>query len=439
MKNFVKFFLIILFAVCYVHSQDKISEQLELEKILAEKVEKMVRSITGVENFEVAVSLNIEKRVEIEDAWGGGKKWQELPGYNIKRIKVVLYMPQNIVSEKKEIEEIKNSIKNYLELRKVDEIEIFPLKKKKSSAYIPFLKFPYLYVTVTVLLFFLFIVFMGKFSGAVSRSAGEISGLGSEFIDVFKKKNFAGESGGGLISSLEKGGISPNPAAVSPNGEERQKKPFAYVFEDDMDNLLHLIKKQNDPHKAAIIINYLDPSVSSRLYSMLERKMQEEIILYLSQAREADMSEVLNLNEEIKTSLSYLIGGEKKVLDLFAYLDENKRKTILDDLKGKSPKTAENLEKKIVTFENILNLESRSLRLVFRALSHMEFIRLLTSLPEKIRVQIFSIYPETMVETLKDEVQYAQPFPSRMLEREKVKLADIVRQLEREGLIEMKK
>jgi len=237
------------------------------------------------------------------------------------------------------------------------------------------------------------------------------------------------------------GGISAAETRDATRSDEKsgENKPFSFIKEDDIDNLLLLFKKQKNAQLIAVVLNYVEASLGSKIFASLDRNVREEVISYLSEAKELDVEKVLSMHSKIKDGLAYLLGGESKIRQLLDYSGEEQKKDIMEIIENGDKDLAEKIEKSLITFENIIALPAKDLIKIFRPLKQDEFIGLLVSLDKNVSGHILSAYPEIAANSLREMMEYASPLNRKVFEQVKVAVVNIARRLDYDGVIEINK
>ena len=230
------------------------------------------------------------------------------------------------------------------------------------------------------------------------------------------------------------GGASATAAAVSAQKEEG--RPFSFVRERDIASLAFLLKDRT-PQDIAIVVNYLDPAVAMRLLELFPRDKQVEVALALGK-EEINTEKVTALEEMVKSKLTYVVGGENKLITLLDMTNEDVREKVVKTLESKDAQTASRLRQRIKSFETILReLPAQGIQTLFRNVEAALFAQVLKASPEDLQQKVISSLSAGAAERLKQEMEFSRPLSAIRLRREKQNMMVLVRRLISEGLVEV--
>lgn len=230
-------------------------------------------------------------------------------------------------------------------------------------------------------------------------------------------------------------GASGNEPAVL-SVEKDTALPFSFIRERDIQSLAFLLK-DTTAQDIAIAINYLDPAIGMRLLDLFPKEKQVEVALILGH-EEINREKVHALEEMVKSRLTYVVGGENKLLALLDMTSEDVRDKIVKTLETKDAQTATRLKSKIKSLESIIReLPALGIQTLYRNIDATLFAQILKASPEDIRQKVIASLSAGAAERLKEEMELSRPLSGVRLRREKQNLMVLVRRLISEGLVEV--
>lgn len=105
---------------------------------------------------------------------------------------------------------------------------------------------------------------------------------------------------------------------------------------------------------------------------------------------------------------------------------------ILDE---KDPEMAEEIRKKLFTFEDIIKVDDRSLQKVLRDIDNKDLAMALKGVSDDLREKFYKNMSSRAVEMLKEEMEYMGPVRLRDVEEAQQKIVGVIRKLEEAGEI----
>jgi flagellar motor switch protein FliG len=212
--------------------------------------------------------------------------------------------------------------------------------------------------------------------------------------------------------------------------------PFFFVRERDLPSLAFLLKERT-AQDIAIVVNYLDPAIAMRLLELFPKEKQVEVALSLGK-EEINTDKVTALEDLVKSKLTYVVGGENKLITLLDMTNEDVREKIVKTLEAKDAQTAARLKQRIKSLENIIReLPVQGIQTLYRNVEAALFAQILKTSPDEIQQKVISSLSAGAAERLKQEMEFSRPLSAMRLRREKQNLMVIVRRLINEGLVEV--
>jgi hypothetical protein len=223
---------------------------------------------------------------------------------------------------------------------------------------------------------------------------------------------------------------------VALTGDKDAALPFSFIRERDIPSLAFLLKDKT-AQDIAIAINYLDPAIGMRLLDQFPKEKQVEVALILGR-EEINMEKVNALEEMVKSRLTYVVGGENKLLALLDMTNEDVRDKIVKTLETKDAQTATRLKSRIKSLESIIrDLPAIGVQTLYRNIDATLFAQILKASPEDIQQKVVTSLSAGAAERLKEEMELSRPLSGVRLRREKQNLMVLVRRLISEGLVEV--
>jgi len=229
-------------------------------------------------------------------------------------------------------------------------------------------------------------------------------------------------------------GASPSAAASVTAKDEGL--PFFFIRERDLSSLAFLLKERT-AQDIAIVVNYLDPAIAMRLLELFPKEKQVEVALSLGK-EEINTDKVTALEDLVKSKLTYVVGGENKLITLLDMTNEDVREKIVKTLEAKDAQTATRLKQRIKSLENIIReLPTQGIQTLYRNVEAALFAQILKASSDEIQQKVISSLSAGAAERLKQEMEFSRPLSAMRLRREKQNLMVIVRRLINEGLVEV--
>ncbi|MDA8100271.1 MAG: hypothetical protein M0042_11680 [Nitrospiraceae bacterium] len=240
-------------------------------------------------------------------------------------------------------------------------------------------------------------------------------------------------------TTFEREILAERPAASGGAGAAAVQEaglPFSFVRERDIPAVAFLLRDKT-PQDIAIVVNYLEPSLAMRLLESFPKERQVEVALILGR-EEIGTDKVPGLEEQIKSRLTYVVGGENKLLALLDMTNEDVRDKVVKSMETKDAQTATRLKSRIKSLETIIReLPAPGVQTLFRNVNPVLFAQVLKSSPDEIQQKVITSLSAGAAERLKEEMQLSRALSAVRLRRERQNLMAVVRRLISEGLVEV--
>lgn len=221
-----------------------------------------------------------------------------------------------------------------------------------------------------------------------------------------------------------------------------QVRPFDFARKTDATQLLNFIQNEHS-QTIALVSAYLDPGQAAQILSSLEPKKQIEVakrVALMDSASPDMIQQVENVLEQklaATSSQEYAqAGGIDSIVNMLNAVDRGTEKTILEALSEEEPELAEEIKRRLFTFEDIVMLDDRAVMRVLREVDLTRDLPLsLKVASEDVKRKIHKNMSKRAVDTLTEEIEYLGPVRLRDVEEAQQKIVNIIRRLEESGEI----
>ncbi len=218
-----------------------------------------------------------------------------------------------------------------------------------------------------------------------------------------------------------------------------QVRPFDFARKADPSQIFNFIQNEH-VQTIALVLSYLQPDQSSAILSALPNDRQAEVAKRIA-LMESTSPEVISqveriLEQKLSSTVTQdytITGGIESIVQILNGVDRGTERTILDTLDIQDPELAEEIRKRMFVFEDIVNLDDRSIQRIIRDVDSADLQLALKVASEEVRDIIFNNMSKRMVETFKEEMEYMGPVRLRDVEEAQTRIVAIVRRLEESG------
>jgi flagellar motor switch protein FliG len=196
------------------------------------------------------------------------------------------------------------------------------------------------------------------------------------------------------------------------------------------------------PQTIALVIAYLDPQVAAAVLSSLPPELRPEVAERLATMGSTPPEVIRRVENVLQRKLSSIAsqeltaaGGVKSLVEVIQWVDRNTERMIFDYLTDNNPELAEEVRKLMFTFEDLLQLDDRSIQQILKEVDMKELALALKGASDALKDKIFRNMSERAVNMLKEELEFMGPVRVRDVEEAQQRIVSIVRRMEEAGEI----
>ncbi|MBB6674593.1 flagellar motor switch protein FliG [Cohnella nanjingensis] len=220
-----------------------------------------------------------------------------------------------------------------------------------------------------------------------------------------------------------------------------QVRPFDFARKAEPSQILNFIQNEN-PQTIALVLSYLQPDQSSAVLSSLPQDKQADVARRIALMDSTSPEVISQVERVLEQKLSATVtqdytnaGGIEAIVQILNGVDRGTERTILDSLEIQDPELAEEIKKRMFVFEDIVNLDNRSIQRIIRDIENADLQLALKVASEEVRDAIFRNMSKRMAETFKEEMEYMGPVRLRDVEEAQTRIVATIRRLEESGEI----
>lgn len=220
-----------------------------------------------------------------------------------------------------------------------------------------------------------------------------------------------------------------------------QVRPFDFARKAEASQILNFIQNENS-QTIALVLSYLAAEQSSQILSSLPQEKQAEVARRIALMDSTSPEVISQVERILEQKLSATVtqdyttaGGIESIVQILNGVDRGTERTILDALEIQDPELAEEIKKRMFVFEDIVNIDNRSIQRIIRDIENADLQLALKVASEEVREAIFRNMSKRMAETFKEEMEYMGPVRLRDVEEAQTRIVSTIRRLEESGEI----
>lgn len=218
-----------------------------------------------------------------------------------------------------------------------------------------------------------------------------------------------------------------------------QVRPFDFARKADPAQILNFIQNENS-QTIALVLSYLQPEQASIILSSLPQDKQADVAKRIALMDSTSPEVISQVERVLEQKLSSTVtqdyttaGGIEAIVQILNGVDRGTERTILDSLEIQDPELAEEIKKRMFVFEDIVNIDNRSIQRIIRDIENTDLQLALKVASEEVREVIFRNMSKRMAETFREEMEYMGPVRLRDVEEAQTRIVATIRRLEEAG------
>jgi len=214
-------------------------------------------------------------------------------------------------------------------------------------------------------------------------------------------------------------------------------KGFNVLQNVDSNQLLAFLQKEH-PQTIALVLRQLNPVQAANVLTELPPTSQVDVMYRLAQMERVSpetlhaVERVLENRIDFNASASKF-GGLQQAADILNMVGQRFEKNILAGIAKENPDVASEIKNLMFVFEDIINLDDRSIQKILREVDNKELALALKTASVELKSKILSNMSARASEMIEEELQYMGPVRLREVEEVQQRIIDVIRRLEEEG------
>ncbi len=220
--------------------------------------------------------------------------------------------------------------------------------------------------------------------------------------------------------------------------ENQRRSPFSFVRDLEASQILSFLNNEH-PQAVALILSFVAPDKAAAVLSALTPGLQAEVAVRIARMDRTSPEVVLEVESLMRRKLSSLLssrhemsqaGGVQALVKLLKQVDRTSERSILEALEQQDAKLAEDIKKQMFVFENIVQLDDRSIRRVLREVDPKDLGLALKGASEEVRRRVLANLSSRAAAMLQEDMEATGPVRVRHVEEAQGRIVNIIRALD---------
>ena len=265
----------------------------------------------------------------------------------------------------------------------------------------------------------------------------------SEFYSMCMAQDYISSGGLQYAQNVLEKALGPDKALEIINRltTSLQVRPFDFLPKTDPAQLINFIQNEH-PQTIALIMAYLEPDQAAIVLGALPPESQVEVTKRIATMDRTSPDSIREVERVLERKLSSMVtqdfttaGGIKAIVEVLNRVDRTTEKAIVETLEVDNPELAEEIKKLMFVFEDIVQIDDRSLQLVLRQVETKDLSLALKATPQEVTEKVYKNMSTRAADMLREEIEFMGPVKIRDVEEAQQKVVAVIRVLEDKGEI----
>jgi flagellar motor switch protein FliG len=211
----------------------------------------------------------------------------------------------------------------------------------------------------------------------------------------------------------------------------------------DSESVADLVNNEH-PQTIATILVHLERDQACEVLNCFTERLRNDVLLRIATLSGVQPTALRELNDVLTKLLSgndvmkkQPMGGTRTAADILNFMSGDNEAAAMEYLKSYDPEMAQKIMDEMFVFENILDIEDRSIQLLLREVQSDSLIIALKGASEEMREKIFKNMSQRAAEMMRDDLESKGPVRLSEVEMQQKEILVIVRRLADEGQISL--
>lgn len=225
-----------------------------------------------------------------------------------------------------------------------------------------------------------------------------------------------------------------------------QSKPFNFFMKGDPKSLLSLLQNER-AQVIALIMAYMEPQQAAQVLEQLPEEKKIQAVESMARMDRVSPEAIAIVEEEMKRKFATIItsednmslGGVDYVADMMNHVDRSSERRIFEELDKCNPDLAQSIREKMFVFENILDMDDRSIQRFIRDCDTKDVVYALKSASAEMKELFFKNMSKRMSDTVRADLEITTNVRLKDVEEAQQRIVNVIRNLEDQGQVVIKK
>ena len=206
--------------------------------------------------------------------------------------------------------------------------------------------------------------------------------------------------------------------------------------------LIASLLEHEHPQTLALILSIQNPDHTGKILGFFSEEMRSDIMYRISRINDVSQTVIGHIEEalqkeigQVVTRVQQQVGGLDKVVEILGKMEKGVDRNILIRMEETDPEMAEEIRKKMFTFEDMLEIDNDGLQQILKEVNTDTLTLALKTATEDLKTKIFNNISRRAAEMIEEDLEVMGPTKLSEVEAVQMEIVKIALRLEDEGSV----
>ncbi len=190
-----------------------------------------------------------------------------------------------------------------------------------------------------------------------------------------------------------------------------------------------ILSTQSDDHASRVLMELSEDLRAELMYRIARiENVSPEVISRIEDALQREIGAVVNQDKK-------QVGGVEKVVEILGRMEKGADQIVLTGIEAADAELAEEIRRRMFTFEDLLALDGRSMQAVLREVSTDSLTLSLKTASDELRSKVFSNISQRAADMIEDDLEAMGPRKLSEVEEMQMEIVKVALKLEEDGTL----
>ncbi len=224
-----------------------------------------------------------------------------------------------------------------------------------------------------------------------------------------------------------------------------KNRSFEFIRKTDSKNLYTVLHHER-PQTIALVLSYTDSEKAAQIISELPEEKRIAVVTCIARMESASPEAIKAVEARLRKNFDSImttdfttVGGIDYIADVMNHMDRSNEKMIFDELYKQDRDLTDEIRKRMLVFEDILDMDSITIQRFVRECDMRDIVYALKNASDEMKKLFYRNMSSRMAESIQADLEVTVNVRLRDVEEAQQRIVNTIRRLEEEGQVVLNK